>query len=167
MNDLSTDENLGYRYATFAYEFPASAVAQPYRYLYVRIKSPNPSPSADSNALWPCDPIPPQRMNTLQWRMHAKLIGVYDAGDMFTYESAWVNCLKQLDARDFRDSVYDIGAGLARDVSGGDIIYKVQFNRRYYTKLMVLVRVGISRNAGRESSAPIRFAGCVATMSDD
>jgi hypothetical protein len=103
-------------------------------------------------------------------RMHYKLIGTYNLGLTYPIETAWVNCLKQVDFYNFDDQVYDAGASSGVSTLGngnqGDIEYKMVLNRRYYNKTMVLVRVGIAQDAAQYSGRPITFQSLQVRLTD-
>ena len=72
----------------------------------------------------------------------------------------------------FDDSVYDVGGCATVSTSGADVYYKVQFDRRYFTSIYPIVRVGISRDGSAEvlppgsEYLPITFDGLNVNISD-
>ena len=169
--DLIYDENKGNRYASFAYEWETLSNPTPYRYLYVKVNAPNLVSSIgavrDNNNWWPDYPVADYLMSTMKVRMHVKMLGAYYSGTYETFESAWLNAFKEIDQFDFDDSVFDSGASIAASiVDGSNVEYKIAFNRRYYTKLMALVRVGIAQDGSVYSGAPITFTSMNARVSD-
>jgi hypothetical protein len=99
-------------------------------------------------------------------RMHAKLVGTYEVGTYETFETAWLNCMKQLDFYNFDDAVFDTGAAINVATSGNDTIYTAQISRRLYTKVMAFVRIGISQDGSQYSGEPITFTGLTATLTN-
>jgi hypothetical protein len=169
--DLYNDTTFGNRYATFAFEGPNLAAATPYNYLYIRINSPSAGGAIQSdrtlNDYWPNSLTNQLLVSSMKVRMHAKLLGTFNAGLTYPFETAWVNALKQVDFYNYDDGTYDMGATYSvNTLSGGDIEYKVLINRRYYQKTMTLVRVGIAQDASQYSGAPITFAGIQVRLSD-
>ena len=169
--DLYNDTTFGYRYASFAFEGPALASPTPYSYINVRVHSPSLGSTIqatrDVNNWWPNTLTNQLLVSSMKVRMHYKLLGTYNLGVTVPVETAWVNCLKQVDFYNFDDSVYDDGATYAVNTLGdGDIEYKMLVNRRYYQKTMVLVRVGIARDASQYSGEPITFESMSVRLSD-
>ena len=89
--------------------------------------------------------------------MHVKVFGLYNAGTDFQSESSWVNGFTAIDETTFDDSVYNTPACHGASTIGADIEYKVQINRRLYTKLCPIVRIGISQDGSEYSGDPITF----------
>ena len=169
--DLYNDTTFGYRYATFALEGPALAGATPYNYLYIRINAPSAGGTIVSdrtaNNFWPNTLTNQLLVSSMKVRMHAKLLGTYNAGVTYPFETAWINALKQVDFYNYDDGIYDIGATYSvRTLGGGDIEYKLLINRRYYQKTMTLVRIGIAQDASQYSGEPITFQGVQIRLSD-
>jgi hypothetical protein len=158
--DLASDVNYGNRYATFAYEWPTYVVPTPFRYLNITVYNPSIVSSiqmtrADNN-WWPNFPISPFFCEDAKVRMHVKLYASYYNGTYKEYESAWFNGLKIMD-EGFDDGIFDSGACATAIAYSDRVEYKVSINRRYYTKLMALVRVGISQDGSVYSDNPISF----------
>jgi hypothetical protein len=168
--DLVYDVNKGNRYATFAYEFPTNASPTASRFLYVKVNAPNLVSSIQAtraeNNWWPNFPVSPYLMSTMKVRLHAKLLGAYYTGTYQTFESQWVNGFKEIDQFDFDDAVFDAGAAMGTEILGDSVEYKIAFNRRYYTKLMALVRVGIAQDGSVYSGEPITFTSMNVRVSD-
>jgi hypothetical protein len=102
-------------------------------------------------------------------RIHAKYFGAYDVGSYQTMESEWINGLKQCDQSIFNDQTFDIGGSYYASTIGNDIIYSIQMNRRFYTKVGYIIRVGISRQASYAtvSTNAITFDGIRTWLTDD
>ena len=68
----------------------------------------------------------------------------------------------------FSDADFDAGACIAVSATSSNVSYKVMFNRRFYTKVVALVRVGIARDGSVLSGSdyPITFNGIRTTISD-
>ncbi len=167
--DLSADSNGGYRYATFLYE---NAFGSPQAIQYLNIRFKNPSlvstitTTRSSNAYFPDWPMNEYFTSSMMIRVHAKVLGSYNEGPNRQIETAWVNVLKERDDFTFDDTVYDIGTCAKVAMDGNDVIYTAQINRRYFTKICPVIRVGISRDAGLASAKPITFDGIQVTYSD-
>jgi hypothetical protein len=168
--DLYNDTTFGYRYASFAFEGPALASPTPYSYVNVRVVQPSLGStiqsSRDVNNWWPNTLTNQLLVSSMKVRMHYKLIGTYNIGVTQPIETAWVNCLKQVDFYNFDDQIYDMGATYAVTVVGSDIEYKMLINRRYYQKTTVLVRVGIAQDGGQYTGQPITFQSMTTRLSD-
>jgi hypothetical protein len=100
------------------------------------------------------------------------VIGAYNRGIFIPLETAWLNCLKEINYGEFDDSVFDVGACVGVSTSGADVWYKVQMKRRFFTSIYPLVRVGISRDASAEelpagsAYLPITFDAINVTVTD-
>jgi hypothetical protein len=167
--DLAADVNYGNRYATFAYEWPTYVTPTPYRYLKITIYNPNLVSSIQTtrseNNWWPNYPISPFFCEDAKVRMHVKIFASYYNGVYNEYESAWFNGLKILD-EGFDDSIFDSGACAESQIYSDRVEYKVAINRRFYTKLMAIVRVGISQDGSVYSDSPISFSRISVEPSD-
>lgn len=168
--DLVNDTTFGYRYATFAFESPALASPTPYSYVNVRVVQPSLGSTIrstrDDNNWWPNTLTNQLLVSSMKVRMHYKLIGTYNIGVTQPIETAWVNCLKQVDFYNFDDQNYDEGGTSAVTAIGSDIEYKMVINRRYYQKTMVLVRVGIAQDGGQYTGQPITFQSMTMRLTD-
>jgi hypothetical protein len=169
--DLYNDTTFGYRYATFAFEGPALAYPTPYSYLYVRVNNPSAGGMIQSNRslndYWPNTLTNYLLTSSMKVRMHAKILGTFNIGLTQTFETAWVNGLKQVDFYNYDDGVYDNGATYGvSTLGGGDIEYKLLINRRYYQKTMTFVQVGIAQDGSQYSGTPITFQGIQVRLSD-
>lgn len=177
--DKYFDETKGNRFASFMFEQPALSEGIPLQYLMVTIHKPSYVSTVSgvrSNNFFPANPVLPYLASTMRVHVHAKIIGEYDVGQLKTVESAWVNCLKQVDELTFDDSTYDVGGcslisfpGNVIPSSGSNLDYinaLVHFNRRYYTKIGVIVRVGISLDGSMYSGDPLTFDGISVSFSD-
>ena len=98
--------------------------------------------------------------------MHVKALGVYNAGVELLSESSWVNGFTAVDEITFNDEIFDIPACHGASTIGSDIRYKVQINRRLYTKLCPIVRIGISQDGSAYSGEPITFDAVHISLSD-
>ena len=172
-NDLINDVNDGYRYASFVYESQQFLTPTPVQFINVRIKNPSYVSTlgftSSANLCWPNDVVDPYVVPKMNVRMHVKYFGAYDVGNYETVESEWINGLKQCDQYIFNDQTFDIGGNYYVSTIGNDIIYSVQMNRRFYTKLGYIVRVGISESASYQqvSTNAIRFDSITTYLTDD
>jgi hypothetical protein len=172
-NDLINDVNDGYRYASFAFESQQFLAPTPIQFINVRIKNPSYISTlgftSSANLCWPNDVVDPYVVPNMNVRMHVKYFGAYDVGTYQTVESEWINGLKQCDQYIFNDQTFDIGGNYYVSTIGNDIIYSVQMNRRFYTKLGYIVRVGISESASYQqvSTNAIRFDSITTYLTDD
>jgi hypothetical protein len=169
--DLDADSNFGYRYATFAFEFPAQNPPQLYAYLNVQVKMPSIVSTIQSdrtlNNWWPNTTVSPNLTSSMKVRMHARLVGTFNVGTDQFFDTAWLNCMKQLDFYNFDDDVFDTGAAIDVSTLGtGDVLYKSQFSRRLYTKVSAFIRVGISQDGSQYSGFPITFEGLQASLTN-
>ena len=170
--DLTGDVNYGYRYATFAVETPVYDAPTALRNLYVRVNGPSLISSISTarsyNNWWPDSVVPESLVSSLKLRMHVKLLGTYYTGTYNTVETAWLNGFKEIDQITFDDGTYDAGAVVYGSTLGATstLEYKLAFNRRFYTKLMALVRVGIASDAGIPTNEPITFESLNVRFSD-
>ena len=167
--DLMTDVNNGFRYATFAFQSQQYAEPTEFQYLNVLVKNPNIVSTVSNNfyqnTWFPNAPTLSYKMSTLQVRIHAK---IYSAYTDFKYQVAstiWYDCL-QLG----NDDVYDdVPACVAVSTIGNDVQYKVQIDRRSYTRLCSVVRVGLSHNSGVYAGSdpyPVKFDAIQTSYSD-
>lgn len=168
--DLLADVNYGYRYATFAYEWPVLIAPTSYRYIYINVNSPSfvstIGPVRALNNGWPNAPVRDYLTSTMKVRMHVKLLGAYYQGTYERFETSWINCFKEIDQILFDDSIYDVGGSMSVSTIGSNVEYKTSFNRRFYTKLMALVRVGIPQDGGVYSGEPLSFRNISVRASD-
>jgi hypothetical protein len=168
--DLAYDANNGYRYASFVYEtvLPAPTACQ---YMYVRLVAPSAvstigATRADNN-WFPDAAVPSSRMAAMKARMHVKILGIHNPGTYDPFETAWINCWKAQELLTYDDGVYDAGAGAGATVlPGGDVEYRVQVNRRFYSRVYTLVRIGLAQDASIYSDAPLQFGGIQVRYSD-
>lgn len=172
--DMYFDENKGNRFASFMFEQPAFDSSTPLQYMMVAIHNPNYISTIGMNRaenFFPANPVVPYLVSSMRVHIHAKVIGEYDVGTLQTVETAWVNCFKQIDELTFNDSVYDVGgcSAVYAPTIGSNAGYMytyVHFNRRFYTKIGAVVRVGISYDASIYSGDPITFDGVSVSFSD-
>lgn len=168
--DLVYDNNYGYRYASFAFESIIYPVPTPIQYVYITIKNPSLVSTIQdvraNNTCFPSDLVPPYYISSMKVRMHVKAIGLYNAGTDFQSESSWVNGFTAIDEITFDDTVFDMPACHGTSTIGADIQYKVQINRRLYTKLCPIVRIGISHDGSAYSGDPITFDAVQVSLSD-
>jgi len=168
--DLVFDANKGYRYASFTYESPVFTDPSPLQFAYIRLVSPNvvghivDDPA--QNKLFPSIPVPFYYVSSMNTRMHMKVFGVQNAGINTVFETAWLNCFKAANITTFDDSNFDEASCLSTSISGNDIIYKVQFRRRYYTKIAVIIRVGIAQTCAIYGGAEVTFSAVNVQFSD-
>ena len=172
--DMYFDENKGNRFASFFYEQPVFSNATPLQYMMIAIHRPSFVSTITqnrSNNFFPASPVVPFLVSSLRVHMHAKVFGEFDTGTTQRVETAWINCFKQIDELTFNDAVYDVGGCSVVYVpqmgSNSDYIYNVvHFNRRYYTKIGAVVRIGISYDACIYSGDPITFEAVSLSFSD-
>jgi hypothetical protein len=172
--DMYFDENKGNRFASFFIEQPAYSEPTPLQYMMIAIHNPNFISSIGTNRTnnyFPTCPVPAYLMSSMRVHLHAKVIGEYDVGSKENVETAWLNCFKQADESDFDDSVYDIGACSAVYIpamgsNAGYMYTYVNLNRRFYTKLGALIRIGISYDGSMYGGDPITFEGISVSFSD-
>jgi len=159
--DLIYDQNGGYRYATFLYELSTFATPTPIQYLNVLIKNPSHISTIQSdrtlNSCFPDAPVDPTYLTNMKVRLHAKVLGTFDAGTCMPVETAWVNGFKELDDTIYDDSIFDIGGCVNVSTIQTGICYTVQFDRRYYRKFTAFVRVGIAQDGSVYSGDPLMF----------
>jgi hypothetical protein len=172
--DMYFDENKGNRFASFMFEQPAFGSPTPLQYMMVAIHNPSFVSSITTNRannFFPRNPVVSQLVSSMRVHVHAKVIGEYDVGTLQTVETAWVNCFKQIDELTFNDATYDVGGCSAIYVptigsNAGYMYAYVHFNRRFYTKIGALVRVGISYDASLYSGDPLTFDAVSVSFSD-
>lgn len=168
--DQIYDLNYGYRYATFAISPPL--FDPPASYLYLNIRLHNVSgtgtvgASRSANNYFPDAPVDASLVAQTKVRMHAKLVGAHISETFQTYETAWLNCFKQVSPFQFTDDAYDIGACDSVIMDGADVVYKIQINRRFYQKMCAFIRVGIAQDGSQYSGSPITFQSITITPSD-
>jgi hypothetical protein len=172
--DMYYDENKGNRFASFLLEEPVYTQPTPIQYMMIAIHSPNfisTITNTRANNFFPVCPVPAYLMSSMRVHIHAKVIGEYDVGNKEVVETAWLNCLKQTDDANFEDSVYDIGACSAVYAptvgsNAGYMYTYVNLNRRFYTKISALVRIGISYDGSMYGGDPLTFEGVSVSFSD-
>jgi hypothetical protein len=168
--DLVNDDNFGFRYASFAYESPIYSEPTAFQHMYIKVKNPSAVGTVDdnraTNTFFPSDLVQPYFISSMKVRMHAKVFGLYNAGIDIVEESSWVNGFAAVDETMFNDSIYDVAACHGASTFGADIEYKVQFNRRFYTKIGSIVRIGISQDGSAYSGDPITFDAVQIRWSD-
>ena len=172
-NDLINDVNDGYRYASFAFESQEFITPTPIQFINIRVKNPNYISTlgfiSSANLCWPNDVVDPYVVPNMNVRIHVKYFGAYDIGTYETVESEWINGLKECDQFIFNDQTFDIGGNYYVSTISNDIIYSVQMNRRFYTKLGYIVRIGISESASYQqvSTNAISFDSITTYLTDD
>jgi hypothetical protein len=172
-NDLINDVNDGYRYASFAFESQEFVTPTPIQFINIRVKNPNYISTlgfiSSANLCWPNDVVDPYVVPNMNVRIHVKYFGAYDIGTYETVESEWINGLKECDQFIFNDQTFDIGGNYYVSTISNDIIYSVQMNRRFYTKLGYIVRIGISESASYQqvSTNAISFDSITTYLTDD
>ena len=161
--DLDADVNFGYRYATFAFEWAPQNPPELYGYININVHTPSLVSTISSdrteNNWWPDTTVSPNLTSSMKVRMHAKLVGTYELGTYETFETSWLNCMKQLNFYSFDDAVFDTGAAIDVTPGSSNVLYKAQISRRLYTKVMAFVRIGISQDGSQYSGFPITFTG--------
>jgi hypothetical protein len=172
--DMYYDENKGNRFASFMFEEPAFDSPTPLQYMMVAIHNPSyisTITATRDNNFFPTVPVVPYLVSSMRVHVHAKVVGEYDVGTLQTVETAWVNCFKQIDELTFNDSTYDVGGCSAVHApsigsNAGYMYAYVHFNRRFYTKIGAIVRVGISYDASVYSGDPLTFDAVSVSFSD-
>jgi len=168
--DLENDVNFGYRYATFAFEWAPQNPPELYGYININVHTPSLVSTIISdrteNNWWPDTTVSPNLTSSMKVRMHAKLVGTYELGTYETFETSWLNCMKQLNFYSFDDSVFDTGAAIDVIPEISSVLYKAQISRRLYTKVMAFVRIGISQDGSQYSGFPITFTGLDAYLTN-
>jgi hypothetical protein len=167
--DMTHDVNGGYRYASFIYETPPF-VAASLQFLYVKVINASYvntiSNIREDNNFFPDSTVQSDFMKYMKVRMHAKIIGTYNIGTIVKFETAWLNCLRQgnvgnMNGPTYDDQVYDTGAAKTLTAtsiaSSRDVEYKVQFSSKEYTKLAVIVRIGIALDGSTYNGDPLTF----------
>ena len=169
--DLSTDVNFGCRYASFVYETPVYSPPIMIQYINVFVNNPNlvssinASRAPNTNNWFPNAPA--IDLYDSKIKMHAKLFAAYDDQTAQTVETSWVNVIKSLDEYSFNDNIFDVGGCLFVSTLGASqVMYKSQINRRSYTKICAVVRIGIASDGGVYSGEPISFSDINVTFSD-
>lgn len=175
-NDLISDVNYGNRYASFIYLSRSNAVPTSYQFVNIRLRNPSAistiTNSRAYNFAFPDAPLPDSNVQYSKVRMHMKIIGATNLGVYTPIETAWINCFKEIDYGTYDDSIYDVGGCVSVSTSGADVYYKVQMDRRYFTSIYPLIRVGISRDGSAEALPageaylPIAFEGINITVTD-
>jgi len=168
-NDLVLDDNNGFRYATFAFQSQQYATPTEFQYLNVLVKNPNivstVSNNYYSNTWFPNAPTVAYKMSTLQVRIHAKVYSTYTDYKYQVASTIWYDCL-QLG----NDNVWDdVPACVAVSTIGNDVQYKVQIDRRAYTRLCSVVRIGLSHDSGVYAGSdpyPVTFDAIQTSYSD-
>jgi hypothetical protein len=176
VNDLAADVNYGNRYASFLFLSRSNADPTGYQYVNIRVRNPSAistiTNSRTYNYAFPGLPVPDSNIQYSKVRMHMKVIGAAILGVYTPVETAWINCFKTIDYGGFNDSVFDVGGCVAVSTSGADVYYKVQMERRYYTSVYPLIRIGISRDGSAaalppgEDYLPISFDGINVSVTD-
>ena len=172
--DMYFDETKGNRFASFLFEQPAFTSPTPLQYMMIAIHNPNyisTITAARANNFFPASPVVPYLMSSMRVHLHAKVIGEYCTGAMQTVETAWVNGFKQIDELTFDDSTYDVGGCSAVYVpsigsNAGYMYSYIHFNRRFYTKIGAVVRLGISYDGSIYSGDPLTFDAVSISFSD-
>lgn len=174
--DLFQDSNLGYRYAQFAFELPTQPTPQPFQYITIRVNNPSAISTIDTsrtyNFNFPNDQITASNLQYSKVRMHMKVLGAFVESHYSTIETAWINCFKPFDYNTYDDGTFDVGGCVSVRTSSSDVFYKVQINRRDYTKLCPIIRIGIARDGSAENIPegteylPISFESVEISASD-
>lgn len=172
--DMYFDETKGNRFASFLFEQPAFANPTPLQYMMIAIHNPSYVSTITAsrvNNFFPASPVVPYLVSSMRVHLHAKVIGEYDTGTSQTVETAWVNGFKQIDELTFDDSTYDVGGCSAVYVpsigsNAGYMYSYIHFNRRFYTKIGAVVRLGISYDASIYSGDPLTFDAVSISFSD-
>jgi hypothetical protein len=99
-------------------------------------------------------------------KVHAKLFATYVDSVDRSVETGWVNVLKSLDEYTFTDASFDVGGCVLASSIGSDVVYKSQINRRAYTKISAIVRIGLSADSGVYCGSPITFGDLNVYFSD-
>jgi len=171
--DLVYDHNNGFRYATFVHESPQFAEPTNLQYLNVLVKNPSVvstiSENYYKNTWFPDIPTVPYLMSTLMVRMHAKLYSTYEDRGYQMASTTWMDCLQLVDDTIYNDMSTNIASCVAVSTIGNDVQYTVQFDRRAYTRLCAVVRIGMSKDSGLYAGDfpyPITFDAIETSYSD-
>jgi hypothetical protein len=175
--DLVSDTNFGNRYASFIYLAESNAIPTKYQFVNIRVKNPSALSTItdtriDQNYAFPDAPIPDSNLQYSKVRMHMAIIGAHNVTRYSTIQTSWINCFKPVDYSIFDDSIYDVGGLVSVSTSGTDVYYKVQMNRRSYTSIYPIIRVGISRDGSvaelpaNSDYEPISFEDINVSVSD-
>ncbi len=168
--DLSTDNNFGFRYATFVFETPVFSTPTLYQYINVsvndvnQVSSINAARSLYTNNWFPNAPV--LNMYDSKVKLHTKLFATYVSNNDRSVETGWVNVLKSLDEYTFADTTFDVGGCVLVSTIGSNVVYKSQINRRAYTKISAVVRIGLSADSGVYSGSPVSFSDLKVYFSD-
>jgi hypothetical protein len=172
--DMYFDENKGNRFASFLIEQTPFSEPTPIQYMMIAIHNPNfisTITNVRETNFFPTCPVPAYLMSSMRVHLHAKVIGNYDVGSTESLETSWLNCFKQTEDAQFDDSIYDAGACSAVYVpaigsNAGYMYAYVNLNRRFYTKIGALIRVGISYDGSMYGGDPLTFDAVSVSFSD-
>ncbi len=168
--DLSADNNFGFRYATFVFETPVFSTPTLFQYINVsindvnQVSSINAARSLITNNWFPDSPV--MNMYDSKVKVHAKLFATYVDSIDRSVETGWVNVLKSLDEYTFTDATFDVGGCVLASTIGSSVVYKSQVNRRAYTKISAVVRIGLAADSGVYCGSPVTFGGLNVYFSD-
>ena len=165
--DKINDVNYGFRYATFAFETPIYEPPESYQFINITIHNPSAVGSIGTirldNDYLPDAPVVNSLLQYMKCRMHVLLLGSYNPSTYSVFQTEWIDCFKIIQQDIFDDSNYAIGGCVQVTQNGGDVTYTVQINRRAYTKILALVRFGISQDGSIYGGNPITFDGISVT----
>jgi len=172
--DLIYDDNNGFRYATFAFESQQFPTPTNLQYLKVKFIKPSIvstiSENYFTNSWFPDTPTVPYLMSTMKIRMHTKTYASYTDAVYKTMSTAWLDGFQLVDDNIYDDQIYNTAACVAVSTINSNVEYTVQLDRRAYTKLCSVVRVGISRDGGLYAGDfpyPITFEAIETSYSDN
>ena len=169
--DHAYDVNYGFRYATFAYMWPSYATPTALQRITITLNTPSAVSTitgtrADNN-FFPDSPVSPSIVGAAKCRMHVKLLGVHNPATYEPFETGWINAFKECENDSFDDGVYDIGGAVSVTSNTSNVSYKAQINRRFYTNILALVRVGISQDGSIYGGEPLTFTGLTINLTDE
>jgi hypothetical protein len=169
--DKIYDANHGFRYASFVFESPTLSTPTNLQYLKIRIVNPSLvssiSENYTQNTWFPDIPTIPYLMSSMQVRLHAKMYGAFTDSSYKHVSTAWLDGLQLVNDSMYNDQVYGTPGCVAVSAIGNDVEYKVQINRRAYTKLCSVVRIGLSKDSGvYAGDYPMTFDAIQTSYSD-
>lgn len=165
--DGMSDDNFGYRYATFAFTSPILQPAQTYEFIKITLNNASAvgtivtnDPSVilrSGNDYFPDGPVASNYIQYMKCRMHVRLLGSHNPDTYATFTTGWIDCWKNVEQATFDDNIFGIGGAVSAQINGQNITYTVQINKRAYTKILALVRIGIARDGSIYGGSPLMF----------
>ena len=172
--DPTGDVNHGHRYASFAYLTPSFPVPTAQQYVKITLQGiqvGETTTTREDNNVFPNAPVIADNIQYMKTRMHVKLIGIHNPLTNEPFETGWINCWKIKLNQIFDDTIYDVGGAVAVNHTPSGWEYTVQINRRFYTNVLVLVRIGIAQDgslySGSLTGQQLSFTSVSVNLSDD